>query len=187
MGMKRTLQRWELAGIAFIVVFGSSLHFLFELSGYWRPVAIIAAVNESTWEHFKMVFWPGLIWALIEFPFIRNQTRNFGIAKVVGLAAMPITIALLFYGYTAITGQHYLIADGIIFILAIVVGQWISLRLLIRPAIEVPWLRWSAFGVLAILIIAFSTLSYYPPKNFLFVDSQTGEYGILADYDHDDH
>ena len=185
--MKRALQRWELAGIVFIVVFGSSLHFLFELSGYLRPVAIIAAVNESVWEHFKMVFWPGLIWALIEYPFIRNQTRNFGIAKAASLAAMPITIAALFYGYTAVTGQHYLIADGIIFIAAIVVGQWISLRVLMRPPIEVTWLRWSALGVLAILIVAFSTLSYYPPKNVLFVDSVTGEYGILDHYGHDDH
>jgi hypothetical protein len=185
--MQKTMQRWELAGIGFILLFGSSLHFLFELSDYWRPIAIIAPVNESVWEHFKMVFWPGLIWALIEVPFIRSQTRNFWIAKAVSLAAMPITIAVLFYAYTAFTGQHYLIADGVIFILAIVVGQWISLRLLTRPAIEVPWLRWSALGVLAILIVAFSTLSYYPPKNILFVDSRTGEYGILADYDHGDH
>ncbi|HEY69682.1 MAG TPA: hypothetical protein G4O08_03760, partial [Anaerolineae bacterium] len=161
--MKRTLQRWELAGIAFIVLFGSSLHFLFELSGYWRPMALIAAVNESVWEHFKMVFWPGLIWALIEYPFIRKLARNFGIAKAVSLAAMPITIALLFYGYTAITGEHYVIVDGLIFIVAILLWQWISLRLLTRPAIEVPWLRGSALGVLAILIVAFSTLSYYPP------------------------
>ena len=38
---------------------------------------VVAAVNESTWEHFKMAFWPGLIFALIEYPFLKEETNNF--------------------------------------------------------------------------------------------------------------
>jgi hypothetical protein len=185
--MKQRIQRWESLGMVFIVAFGASLHFLFEWSGYWRPMALIAAVNESTWEHFKIAFWPSIIWALIEFPFIRKQTRNFGIAKAAGLLSMPLVIAVLFYGYTAFTGQHFLIADIIIFIIAVIIGQSVSMRLMARAAIEMPWLRWLAFGVMAIMIAAYSTLSYYPAKNFIFAHPGSGEYGILADYDHDDH
>jgi hypothetical protein len=185
--MKKTIQWWEIVGIVFIIAFGASLHFLFEWSGYSRPVAIIAAVNESTWEHFKIAFWPSLIWALIEFPFLRKHTRNFAIAKAAGFAAMPLVTAVLFYGYTFFTGQHFLIADIIIFIIAVIVGQWVSMKLLTRPAIEIPWLRWLALAALAIMVAAYSTLSYYPPKNFLFAHPESGEYGILSDYDHDDH
>jgi hypothetical protein len=185
--MKKSIQRWEILGIVFIVAFGATLHFLFEWSGYWRPMAIIAAVNESTWEHFKIAFWPSMIWALIELPFLRKTTRNFGIAKAAGFATMPLVIAVLFYGYTSFTGQHYLIADIIIFIIAVIVGQWVSMRLMARPPIEIQWLRWLALGALAIMIAAYSTLSYYPPKNFLFAHPESGEYGILSDYHHDDH
>ena len=185
--MKKSIQRWEIAGILFIVAFGASLHFLFEWSGYWRPMAIIAAVNESTWEHFKIAFWPSIIWALIEFPFIRQKTKNFAIAKAAGLLTMPLVTAVLFYGYTAFTGQHFLIADIIIFIIAVIVGQWVSMRLLASPPIEVPWMRWLAYSALAIMIAAFATLSYYPAKNFLFAHPESGEYGILSDYHHDDH
>ncbi|MGD8815518.1 MAG: DUF6512 family protein [Anaerolineales bacterium] len=185
--MKKTIQRWEFLGIVFIIVFGSMLHFLFEWSGYARPVAILAAVNESTWEHFKIAFWPSLIWALIEFPFLRKRTRNFAIAKAAGLATMPLVIAALFYGYTAFTGQHFLIADIVIFILAVIFGQWLSMWILVREAIEIAWLRGFAIGALVIMVAAYSTLSYYPPRNFLFAHPETGEFGILADYDHDDH
>jgi hypothetical protein len=58
--MKKRLLVWETSGVLFIAVFGTSLHFAFELSNFWKPVAIIAAVNESIWEHLKLVFWPGL-------------------------------------------------------------------------------------------------------------------------------
>ena len=51
MAAKKSILLWELAGIIFIVVLGSVLHFAFEWSGRWTPIAPIAAVNESVWEH----------------------------------------------------------------------------------------------------------------------------------------
>jgi hypothetical protein len=55
--MAKTALRWELAGIVSIILAGSTLHFAFEWANYWRPAALIAAVNESTWEHLKLGFW----------------------------------------------------------------------------------------------------------------------------------
>ncbi len=57
---RREIYRWEMAGAAFVIIAGSALHFVFEWSGGFRPVAWLAAVNESTWEHFKLGFWPAL-------------------------------------------------------------------------------------------------------------------------------
>jgi hypothetical protein len=182
-----SIKRWEWIGVIFIVVFGATLHFAFEWSGYWRPAAILAAVNESTWEHFKIAFWPAFIWALILYPIISKQTQNFIIAKAAGLLTMPLVIAILFYGYTAITGQHYLLADIVIFIGAVIAGQWVSMQVLLKPPIHIPWLRGLALGTILMMVIAYSTLSYYPPENFLFAHPESGEYGILAEYHHDDH
>ena len=50
---------WELASAAFMVLAGSGLHFAFDWSAGWPPLALIAAVNESIWEHLKLAFWPG--------------------------------------------------------------------------------------------------------------------------------
>ena len=62
-GRKRSILVFELAGAVFMVVLGSALHFLFDLAGGWPTLALIAAVNESIWEHLKLAFWPGLFWA----------------------------------------------------------------------------------------------------------------------------
>jgi len=179
------VQRWEIIGVLFIVGFGTTLHFWFEWTGYWRPIALIAAVNESTWEHFKMAFWPGLFFALIEYRFLKEETNNFFVAKFAGLFAMPVITTILFYGYTTVTGTHLLWADVIVFILSVIGGQWISLTILTKTQKMRPRMRNSAIAGLVIMVLAFSLLSYYPLKNFLFAHPGTGEFGILSDYDHD--
>lgn len=45
----RTILCWEIIGAIFIIFAGSALHFVFGWVGGWRPVALIAAVNESVW------------------------------------------------------------------------------------------------------------------------------------------
>jgi hypothetical protein len=64
--MKKRLFVWEKLGVLFIALFGTFPHFTFELFNFWKPVAMIAAVNESTWEHLKMVFWPGLFFVFLQ-------------------------------------------------------------------------------------------------------------------------
>jgi hypothetical protein len=179
------VQRWEIIGIFFIIIFGTTLHFWFEWTGYWRPVALIAAVNESTWEHFKMAFWPGLIYALIEYPFLKDETNNYFVAKFAGLFAMPVITVILFYGYTSLTGTHLLWADVIVFILSVIGGQLISLTILTKTERMQSSIKYFAGAGLVIMVVAFSFLSYYPLNNFLFAHPGTGEYGILSDYDHD--
>jgi len=184
----KKVKRWEIIGIFIIVVFGTTLHFWFEWTDYWRPMALVAAVNESTWEHFKMAFWPGLIFALIEYPFLKSETNNFFVAKFTGLFAMPVITSILFYGYTSMTGNHLLWVDVIIFILSVIGGQWISLMILTKT--EKKRLSTQNFAItgLVIMVLAFSLLSFYPLNNFLFAHPGTGEFGILSDYNHDhDH
>ncbi len=46
---KRKLLAWEMIGIPVILALGSALHYLFEWTGSWLPIAAIAPVNESVW------------------------------------------------------------------------------------------------------------------------------------------
>ena len=63
---------------------------------------MIAAVNESIWEHLKLVFWPGLLFPLFENNFLKEWVANFWIAKLFSLLIMPLVIALGWYGVVAI-------------------------------------------------------------------------------------
>ena len=64
---------------------GGALHFVLDLSGGWRPLALIAAVNESTWEHLKIGFWPALIYFLIEYRYVKKSGDNLLFAKAIGI------------------------------------------------------------------------------------------------------
>lgn len=169
---------WQVMGAIWILVTGSLLHFAFEHSGYWRPIAAFVPVNESVWEHLKMVFWPGVSLALLEYRVFAKEAANFTTAKCSGLCSMPLVIVALFYAYTAILGDNQLIFDILIFAIAIVVGQWIGYSLLIHPYELGNWRLPSRLG-LTFFLIAFPVFTFYPPHLFLFEHAETGTYGII--------
>lgn len=103
---KSRILGWQAAGAIFIISLGSALHFLFSWLGGWTPVALLAAVNESVWEHLKLVFWPGLIFSLISFPFLKKRTGNFWPAEIAGLLSMPAAILVFFYAYKIVFHSH---------------------------------------------------------------------------------
>jgi hypothetical protein len=175
--MKRSVLKWELIGIAVISVLGSALHFAFELSGEWPPIGIIAAVNESVFEHLKLTFWPTVIYAAITYRLLRDSTSNFIIAKTVGVYVMPVTIIVLFYAYTTLTGIENFSIDIAIFILAVAAGQLISSRIL-KMAQLPQWLKWLSLAFLIILALIYGLLTYYPPHVPFFQDANTGTYGL---------
>jgi hypothetical protein len=183
--MKKRLFVWQTSGVFFIAVFGTFLHFAFELSNFWQPVAIIAAVNESTWEHLKMVFWPGLIFSLLEYNFLKGWVANFWIAKLSSLLIMPLVIALGWYGAVAIFGENIFVTNIVLFIVAIILGQWVSYQIMISNRFAAIDQRAAIVGIM-LMTFAFGLFTFFPPQIFLFehIDlMNTGEYGILDNYE----
>jgi hypothetical protein len=174
---RKKILLWEIGGVVLISLLGSFLHFVFDLFGKWPPAALIASVNESVWEHLKLAFWPALMVALIEWPFFRRSVNNFWAAKAIGILAMPLVIVSIFYGYTALVGHNVLWLDISLFVMAVLIGQmlscWILLRRSLASGMKIP-----AMILLALMIAAFSLLTYLPPRCPLFRDPRTGQYGI---------
>jgi len=177
--VKKRILRWELGGIAFIVVLGSVLHFVFEWSGDAIPIAPIAAVNESIWEHLKLGFWPALVFAALEYSRFGKSANNFPFAKTLGIYLIPITIVVLYYAYTAILGQGLLVVDIAIFVVAVVVGQLVSYKLLTAFPLPERLNRFAPIA-LAVLGILFVLFTFYPPQFPLFRDPVSGGYGIVG-------
>jgi len=179
MAAKRSILRWELGGIAFIVVLGSLLHFAFDWSGHAIPIAPIAAVNESVWEHLKLGFWPALVYAVLEYSRFGKSANNFYFGKTLGIYLIPITIVVLYYAYTAILGHGLLIVDIAIFVVAVIVGQLVSYKLLTASPLAGRLNRFAPIA-LAVLAILFVLFTFYPPQLPPFRDSVTGAYGIAG-------
>jgi hypothetical protein len=180
--MKRNLLKWEIAGFFFIGLIGAALHFTFELSDFSsNVVAYFSAVNESTWEHLKMVFFPGLVFALIEYTYVREEVNNYLVAKAASLFLMPLIIVVGWYLYAPAVGRSIFPLDLLLFYIAVAVGQVVSYRILTRPPLAKRYQQLSIAGIL-LLFVAFSTFTFYPPRIFLFEHfdlKDTEQYGIL--------
>jgi hypothetical protein len=174
--MKNQNFKWELIGMIFIVLAGGLLHFVFAWSGSWKPLAVIAAVNESTWEHLKLAFWPALVWFLIEIFYIRKTSNNFYFAKAISILLIPVSITVLFYVYTAFM-EDMLAIDLTIFVVAVIIGQGVSYKILkVKPLPR--WTNVTGTALLVLMTIVFSTLTYYAPELGIFRDPVNGGYGI---------
>jgi hypothetical protein len=163
--------------MVFIIILGSVLHFTFEWSDGNPAVGTLSAVNESVWEHLKLVFWPALLFMLIEYLPLKKTTNNFALAKTAGVYLAIVIIPVIFYSYTAITGESIFLIDISTFVVAVIVGQTLSYRILTHTKLSKGFNRMSIV-LLVLQGIVFVLFTFYPPQLPIFRDSNTGKYGI---------
>jgi len=176
---RRRILFFELVGIVFIILFGSILHFTFEWAGSQAVVGVFSAVNESVWEHLKLGFWPAIVFTLIEFKYLKKSTSNFLFAKTIGIYLIPSIIMVILYSYTAVLGESILVIDILSFVIAVIVGQLVSYRLLTGKTLPYN-LDMVSLVALILLGLALVLFTFYPPQLAMFQDPITGEYGIVS-------
>ena len=174
---RKSILVYELIGMVFIIVLGSVLHFTFEWFGNQPIVGVFSAVNESVWEHLKLAFWPALLFMLVEYVLLKKTANNFAFAKTIGVYLMVIIIPVAFYSYTAITGKSIFVIDISTFVVAVIIGQLSSYKLLIYKKLSENLNR--VFLIALVLLgLAFVLFTFYPPQLPIFRDPNTGKYGI---------
>ena len=157
-----------------VVTIGSLLHFAWDWSGRNSVVAIFAAMNESTWEHLKMAFWPALLLSPLQ-RWMYGAMPGLLAATAVRTLLPPALIVVLFHGYTALAGTNHLVLDIAIFVVAVFAGELVGHRLMPRrPTSRV---RVAAAVALVVALAAFSTLSCVRPSSFLFADPRATPHG----------
>ena len=163
--------------MVFIIILGTLLHFTFEWSGFQEIVGAFSAVNESVWEHLKIAFMPSILFAILEYHYLNKKTNNYFFAKAVGIYTIMVIIPVIFYTYTIFI-EHNLTIDVISFMFAIIVGQFVSYKMLTFKQLSKN-LRLISIVSLIILGLAFVVFTFYPPQLSLFQDPNTGDYGII--------
>ncbi len=114
---------------------GALWHFIFEWIGDPEWLGWFLPVNESVWEHVKLMFWPAVLYFLVEGIFLWKKTNNFLFAKMIVLFFTPIVNIVIFYTYSGITGYESFIIDSIVLFIITCIQQYISYRLLTREEI----------------------------------------------------
>jgi hypothetical protein len=175
--IEEDILKWEIFSVFFVIIIGSFLHFLFEISGHFYPIGAISAVNESVWEHLKLGFWPIVFLAPFEYKFIKERVNNFIIAKAVSAYIIPLIIVIIFYTYTAILGTNLLIMDILTFIIAVVIGHILSYQIMIHQG-KSRIITYISLMLIISMAILFVLFTFFPPRLPIFQDSLTGQYGI---------
>ena len=172
----RKWKTWEVIGLLVTLALGNLLHFVYEWSGDSPLTAPIAAVNESTWEHMKLLAVPWVLWTIAECIGLRSL-RPAG-PRAAGLLAGLTAIPLLFYGYVGVIGFHAAVVDVLIFQAAVLLAFWVSTALQKRGTLPAP--VWQAAGVLVLAAVstAFVVWTASPPELPVFIDPTNGTRGI---------
>lgn len=175
--MKKSLTYWQTVGFFFVSVVGTLLHFLFAWSGENWLVALLAPVNESVWEHMKLVLWPMAVFALAEYANMGKEIGRFWCAKLKGLLTALVLIPAIYYIYTGALGTHWMWFDIAIFFLATGAGFWFETRTLTQgKPCRIP--NQVAAGVIVLILVLFAVLTFLPPQIPLFQDPISGTYGF---------
>lgn len=171
------LKNWHIAGIIFTLILGTLLHFTYAWSGENAIVGLFSAVNESTWEHLKLLFTPMFLFAVFEYFTYGKQIPNFIPVKFLSILLGMITIVLSFYTYVGVIGQNFLWADIGTFILGVLVAYWFSYKLLQTNYFSSPGaIQIAKIGIM-VLLFCVIVFTFQPPHIALFQDPLLGTYG----------
>ena len=174
--MKKSIGLWQLIGFAVTSLGGTILHFLYDWLGEAVWIAPFSGVNESTWEHMKLIFFPMLIFAIVQSFFFRNRT-DFWCVKLRGIILGLILIPVLFYTYNGVVGRSPDWLNIAIFFISAAVAYIYETRLFNaeRTRCRSPKLAVAVLFVIAVLFVVFT---FATPEIGIFRDPLTGSYGI---------
>ncbi len=174
--MKKDISLWQYAGFVFTAVFGTVIHFLYDWTGGSLLAAPFSAVNESTWEHMKLLYFPMLVFALIQSLFFKER-RDYWCVKLAGILTGLVLIPVLFYTLGGIFGSTPDWVNITIFFVSAAVAFLVEAQLFKKDGLlcTVPILAVAAIIMIGVLFVVFT---FRTPQIPLFKDPLSGSYGI---------
>ena len=160
----------EMISTFLVLVVGFLSHFLYEWSNHNVLVGILCPVNESIWEHLKLIYYPMLI------PFFFYFNTKYFQARISGILISILFLLVSFYTYSGIIGQNFAVINILLYITTILLGQFL-ISIFYQNEIFFPFSLSLLFFFL--LFFSFTLFTFYPPIISVFQDPISCTYGIL--------
>ena len=151
-------------------------HFLYE----WLPnpfFAIFFPVNESIWEHMKMIYTTILLYGIIEYfilkKFKKNPNNYILSIFLKSIIAVPIFLIIflpIYYNF----GENMIITFILLFI-TLLITNYIGYKIQESKSITFQ-IQFAILGILIVYVIM-GILTFNPPHNELFFDTEKELYG----------
>jgi len=162
---KDLIFNFQIFSFIFVSILGTLLHFTYEWSNNNEFIGIFSAINESTWEHLKLIFFPMLIITIIGYFSIGKTVPNFLCAKTLGILTSILFTITFFYTYTGILGTNIDFINILTFIIAVLLGEYVAYKLMLS---NFTCYKNLAVLILSILLLCFIIFTYNPLKIGLF-------------------
>ena len=163
-------------GFAVTSLGGTILHFLYEWLGDAVWIAPLSGVNESTWEHMKLLFWPMFLFAVVQ-SFFFSECKDFWCVKLRGILLGLVLIPVLFYTYNGVIGKSPDWLNIVIFFVSAAIAYLYETRLFFAEKTSCNFKKW-AIGILCGIALLFVVFTFLTPEIGIFKDPLTGTYGI---------
>ena len=178
--MKTQFEKWIYISVPLIVSLSAAGRHIYNLTNQAEILAPVVPINKSVWEYLKTLIYPALMFWTTAY-FARYKLKISRAAVLTGAAlsmvVLPLMTVMLYYFYICAFGIHSRSVDFLIAILSVMTGQFATHHLCLYMC---PSKRQGsrAFAVIIILIAMVIIFTYYPPKLPIFMDPETGTYGI---------
>lgn len=174
--MKRSIGLWQLLGFGVTSLGGTILHFLYDWLGEAAWIAPLSGVNESTWEHMKLLFWPMFLYAIVQRFFFRDR-ENFWCVKLRGILLGLALIPVIFYTFNGVIGRSPDWINIAIFFISAAIAYIYETRQFNHETTTCKSPKF-AIALLCVIAVLFVVFTFKTPEIGIFKDPLTGSYGI---------
>ena len=162
------LKSYTIIGTIFVIIAGSISHFIYEWSGNNFILGLFFPVNESTWEHMKLCFFPMLLYSLYMNQKLKYDYPCVTSSLLFGVLLGTFLIPVFFYTYSGILGRNITFLDISTFIVSVL----LAFRVVYKSTLSCKLTSHTILLKSLILAVAvcFLVFTYYPPNIGIFID-----------------
>jgi len=161
-----SLKRFCIIGAIFTVILGTISHFVYDWTGGNFLAGLFFPVNESTWEHMKLLFFPMFIYTLIAGKWMEEEYPCIYNAMFTGILVGLVLIPTIFYTYTGVLGFTVDWLNIALYVISVLAAYYVVYRVAQKcTGKDSKVLRYVMYA----LVLAFMIFSVYPPSLGLFV------------------
>lgn len=157
--------------IAFFIIsiIGTLSHFVYEWTGKPYLIGLFFPVNESTWEHLKLLFFPSLIYFAVVYFTLKEKPKNYISATAISIIAGMLSIVVMFYTYQGVLGRNIDFLNILIYFLGVIMTVYIMQRILKTQSYSSGTANVISLFFLLLTAILFVSFSFNPPSLGIFL------------------
>lgn len=171
-----SLKKLKLIGIIIAFLLAFPLHFLYDKAPCFLT-SIIAPVNESIFEHMKIIFGSILISGVIQKIIVKIKHlpyKNICISNIISGVLSIFIFLIIYLPIYNIIKENFIITI-LIMLITFIISQIITIYIVNKKDMK---LENVAIILFIIIYTLFGLLTYFPINNYLFIDPITKQLGI---------